>query len=384
MWRVSRDAHLRNPGAPGVDGMRATMFASELMLRITKMRDEIRSGSYKFSKLRLAPIPKVSGGHRIIAIPTVRDRLLQRAMLNHLERDRRFSAESEISFGFTRGKTLANAQLQALAYRQRHPWVLQADIVSFFDRICRVDMKGLVRRNVRSKTIAELLCKAVDCELEDGGGYSAEIVCKNGIKRGVGLRQGMPVSPMLSNLLLTGFDGALVKLGFSAVRYADDIVVFANTRSECRNALSAIREELAKLGLQIPELGESKTVISDPAKPVEFLGIEIKRFGEIYKLCAPMKKIERIETDIVAAASMERCISEKRDIARLVRTLDSFILGHTAAMMVLDDPSCFLARLEAAKQKALTALLTSVVGERAVAALDDDRRAILGLQKFAA
>jgi RNA-directed DNA polymerase len=358
-------------------------FASRLKENIQVMREEIRVGTYRFNKLRMAPIPKPSGGYRIIAIPTIRDRLVQRALLRHLEGAPRFRAVSEISFGFTKGRTLADAQRRALVYRQQYPWVLQADIVKFFDNIRRSDIKKLITRKVRRMVVAELLCAAVDSELEDGGGRGAEIVQAAGIQKGRGLRQGMPVSPMLSNLLLLDFDETLASRGIVAIRYADDVAIFANNANECRDALAIIQQNLARIELKIPELVEGgKTVLSDPSKPVEFLGLEIKRFGQVYKLCTPNKKLQQIESDMAAIASIDRCIKEKQNIGHVVRSLDSFVIGHKASMTVLDDFESFLQRLEAAKRKHLNSLLISLIGSRAVEALDDSCRSVLGLQPF--
>jgi retron-type reverse transcriptase len=143
VWNQCRDSTPSTAGAAGVDNLSASVFASRLAEHIAAMREDIRAGVYRFSKLRIAPIQKPTGGYRIIAIPTVRDRLLQRALLAHLENDRRFDASSPISFGFTRGRTLSLAQERALELRQTRPWVLQADIVKFFDRIRRRDVKAL-------------------------------------------------------------------------------------------------------------------------------------------------------------------------------------------------------------------------------------------------
>jgi retron-type reverse transcriptase len=350
---------------------------------VAKLRADIQRDSYRFSKLRMAPILKPSGGHRIIAIPTIRDRLLQRALLAHLEADKRFNVTSPISFGFTKHRTLADAQRRALELRQLHPWVLKADIVKFFDQIQRGQIKELVRKRVRSKVIAGLLCDAIDCELEDRGGLGAEIARTNGIRKGLGLRQGMPVSPLLSNLLLKGFDDSLAKQGIQAVRYADDIAVFADSKNDCQNALTFIRSCLGPLKLKVPELmDDSKTTVSEPSKAVEFLGVEIKLFGDIYRLCAPSKKIAKIEADMAAICSVEQCVKDQMNIGRVVRTLESLIIGHRASMAVLDNPNDFILRLEAAKERSLRALLISLIGKNAVRELDHDRLAILGLEDF--
>ncbi len=383
VWKLSRDAKPSEAGAYGVDHVKAPVFASHLSENVAKLRTDIQKDAYRFSRLRMAPILKPSGGHRIIAIPTVRDRLLQRALLAHLEADNRFNATSLISFGFTKNRSLAHAQRRALELRQLHPWVLKADIVKFFDQIPRGQIKGLVRKRVRSKIISGLLCDAIDCELEDGNGWATEIARSNGIKKGLGLRQGMPVSPLLSNLFLKGFDDALAKQGLHAVRYADDIAVFADSEIECQDALTFIRSCLAPLKLKVPELmDDTKTTISEPSKPAEFLGVEIKLFGNRYELRAPAKKIARIEADMAKICSVEQCVKDQTNIGKVVRTLESLIIGHRASMAVLDNPEDFISRLEAAKKRYLRLLLVALIGEKAVSGLNDNQLAILGLRAF--
>jgi hypothetical protein len=189
---------------------------------------------------------------------------------------------------------LADAQRKALDLRQSNPWVLKCDIVRFFDRIPRDQLKVLIRRRVGWKVVAALLCQAVDCELRLRNSEDHELVVQNGVKTGVGLRQGMPVSPMLSNLLLKDFDQHLERLGIVAVRYADDIAVFAQSREACEGALDVVQRALARLQLQVPGLlDDGKTSILGPSEVAEFLGVEIRRKGETYKLCAPTKKSKR-------------------------------------------------------------------------------------------
>lgn len=381
-WKIGRDSG-KTPGAPGVDSMRAAVFASELGREIVDIRRNLQEETYQFSKLRLAPVPKNSGGYRIIAIPTVRDRLLQRTILRALAADKRFNASSPIAYGFTKGRALADAQRAARALRNERHWVLQADIVKFFDRIERAQLERLIRRRIRGKTISNLLCKAIHCEIEDVGGKGAELILTNGIQKGRGLRQGMPVSPMLSNLLLKSFDGALAKRGLIALRYADDIAVFGKTYQELVDALAFIRDALQQLKLEIPELDEhGKTSISGPAEVVEFLGVEIRRNGDVYALAAPMKKLAAIEQEMAISASLDECIKQSRNIGQVVKSLDAFIIGHRASMAVLDDAKSFFDRLEAAKRRQLKNLVTEIIGKKAADALDDDRQAVLGLKSF--
>ena len=382
VWRGSRDASA-TPGAPGIDGIRAPQFASDLADNIKRVRQEIRADSYRFNRLRLARVLKESGGYRILAIPTVRDRLVQRAILRHLEANQRFEPSSAISYGFAKQRTLADAQRAALGLRNSRPWVLKCDIVRFFDRIPRSHLKELIRKKVGWKVIARLLCRAVDSELQLRTSEDLELATENGVQVGVGLRQGMPVSPMLSNLLLKRFDERLGKLGIVAIRYADDIAVFTDSRDAAKVALNAIQAGLAELELEVPDLLDGgKTSISGPTDVAEFLGVEIRRKGETYKLCAPARKLEKIEAAMAAMVQVQQCIADKRNIGQVVRALDSFTIGHAASMAVLEDGGDFMARLEACKQRQLRALLVNLLGTKVVGSLGPDHLAILGVEAF--
>ncbi len=382
VWRYSRDATAK-PAAPGVDGIRAAKFSSDIADHVERIRQEIRAGTYRFNRLRLAPLPKDCGAYRILAIPTVRDRLVQRALLRHLEADVHFQPSSAISYGFAKQRTLADAQRAALSLRHAKPWVLKCDIVSFFDRIPRSHLKALITRKVGWKVIAGLLCQAVDCELHLPTLEDIELVRENGIQSGIGLRQGMPVSPMLSNLLLKRFDERLEKRGIVAVRYADDIAVFAQSRSDCLAALAAIQEDLAEIDLQVPDLmDDGKTSVLGPSEVAEFLGVDIRREDGGYRLCAPMKKLKRIEAAMLGMVQVKSCIEQKRNIGHVVRALDSFTIGHAASMAVLNDGGAFMARLEAAKRHQLRALLINLFGKSFVDGLSHDHLAILGVESF--
>ncbi len=378
VWHDSRDGAPSTAGAPGVDGVSAMAFSSSLADHVANIRSSIRSDTYRFSPLRSARVLKASGGHRIIAIPTVRDRLLQRALLRHLEADPRFVATSEVSYGFTKGRTLADAQRRALFLREQRPWMLQADIIRFFDRIERPLMKALVRRRVSRKLIADLMSAAIDCELETAG--EGADGSETAIQPGRGLRQGMPISPVLSNLLLKKFDDALAVRGFSAIRYADDIAIFGESERECLDGLDFVRQNLARLSLDLPDLAvDGKTTLRNPSESAVFLGVEIAPFGKgAYQLRAPTKKLNDIEAAMSNIASLEKCTKQKKNLTQVARSLDSFVVGHAASMMVLEDGGEFRSRIEILKQRQLRRLLEELIGKNAVKKLSDIQLAFLG------
>jgi retron-type reverse transcriptase len=382
-WSDSRDAKPATAGAAGIDRISPQVFSSSLASRIDDIRSDVAKDAYKFSPLRIAVVPKTSGGSRIIAVPTVRDRFLQRVLLRHLEKDARFPVSSSISYGFTKSRRLQDAQRRALELRTELPWTLQADIVKFFDQIRREDVKSLLRKKVRSKVVVGLLQQAVNCELEETNAQLSSIAVANGIVKGRGLRQGMPISPMLSNLLLRDFDSQLESDGVAAIRYADDIAIFATSKNACRDQLKKVQDHLAKLGLSIPDLGpNSKTKILGPTDVLEFLGIEIRKVPNGYAFFPPDKKLNAIRDHMAALCDVGRCINERRNIGQLVRLLDAFVVGHVASMAVLENPDLFQEKIVQEKHRLLRDLLVQVVGKSAVDQLDKGRLALLGIQSF--
>lgn len=383
VWRQSRDSKASRYGGAGVDGTTAPAFKARLDENIFRIRAEIRAGIFRFAKLRLAPVLKPSGDFRIIAIPTVRDRLVQRVILNHLEADAKFDAGSPISYGFLKDRTLPDAQRQAIALRNEYPWVLQADIVKFFDNIEREIVRKLVRKHVKRKVVSELIQSAINCELDEGGKQGARIARENGIRKGRGLRQGMPLSPVLSNLLLKEFDQKLDQHGIKAIRYADDIAVFSSSKNGCKDALTVIQNELSKIGLEIPSLeNNGKTILTPPSETIEFLGIDIRRSGIKYRPYAPTKKIEKIRRIMIEISTLENCAAEKFNIGQLSKHLDRFIIGHSASMALIDDRQSFVERIEAAKKEALRNLIVEIFGSKAISHLDDRKMAIIGIKDF--
>ncbi len=383
VWADSRDRSPGTAGSPGIDGVSGAEFSSDLKFQISRIRKQLQSQTYQFSRLRVFPIPKKSGGERIIAVPTVRDRLVQRVVLRHLENDSKFHAASTIAYGFSKGRTLGAAQLAALHLRATRPWVLQADIVSFFDRIDRRILRRKVLKAVRSKIVREILDQIIACELDESDPKAASLAIENQIKRGVGLRQGMPASPMLSNLLLKEFDQSLTRAGFHAVRYADDIAIFGQTQSECLGALAFIRSELQTLKLDVPELSAAtKTNISGPTEDVEFLGVAIRCFADGYKFCIPSEKLKKIENGLIAVSSFEYCKKHRRTIPEMMRTIDAMIAGHARSMAHVSDLDSFIGRLAKLKRDSVRRLLEGVLGATVVANLTQEKRAVLGVEPF--
>ena len=252
-----------NHGSAGVDAMSVTRFAERADERLLCLHADLRNKTYRPQAVRRVLIPKSGGGSRPLGIPTVRDRIVQQALLQVLEPifEAIFSSRSH---GFRKERGCHSALVVVdRAIGHGYSWVVDADIERFFDTVDH-----------------ELLLSAVNEEVSDG---SVLRLLRHILKAGVqmpsvslteptelGTPQGGPISPLLANIYLHAFDCRMTARGYGLVRYADDFVIFARSESEAEEALSFAREILeGELKLRLhPE----KTRVVSVARGFEFLG----------------------------------------------------------------------------------------------------------------
>lgn len=275
IWIHSRDA--RRGRAAGVDGITPIRFREKLSENLKDINHELIHGTYKFGPLRPIAIPKNDGKSRIICVPTVRDRLVQRLLVEYLIRNNKLDLYNSVSYGFIRNRGGVSAAVKkARQLRQTYPWVFKSDITSFFDQICRNELIDGLSKKLRRSSVLPFIISAVGCEVDNTNNFLYSSVLDAGIVEGRGLRQGMPLSPILSNFVLRDFDHFFEKIGVRLVRYADDFVLFAKTKSECEEFFPLTKEILKKKNHEIPDLVEgSKTIIRAPDEPIDFLGFDI-------------------------------------------------------------------------------------------------------------
>src|SRR6185312_8383088 len=100
-------------------------------------------------------------------------------------------------------------------------------------------------------------------------------------------RQGMPLSPLLANLALADFDHEIADQKIQMVRYADDLILFFESKDAARQGKNLVEEELQKVQVTIPEIAEgSKTAIVHRSEPLQFLGREIVYLGSEHRFVA--------------------------------------------------------------------------------------------------
>ena len=389
--RIAWDNSVRsgkNYSTPGIDRQRGRDFAKNLDSNLTNIARDVADGTYRFQKLKCCWVPKrgESNKERLICIPTVRDRLVQRAVVEALEEKDKLRLSNKVSFGFQKGLGVKNAIARAIQLRSNRRWYVKTDISSFFDKIHREKLiEKFERRGPRS--LVPLITQMIACEVKAEGDSDESKMEAQGIVVGRGIRQGMPISPLLSNLELSSFDRKVVRANMHMVRYADDLIFFCATKDETLKTLHQVKLWLKEVGHDIPDLQPgSKTNWGSPNESVEFLGLDIWFDKEVEKYAAriPEKSISRIVQETRANATLDFCKKEKLDLVKFIMNLNSRGSSYYSVYKNASNLDDFKHRFEHARRDALQRLLTELLGEETLKRLSKDnfKWAFFGLQNI--
>ena len=269
LWEriVSRDnlmAALRrvrsNGGAPGVDGMTVEELPGHLRAHWPSIREKLEAGRYKPSPVKRVEIPKPGKGMRQLGIPTVQDRFIQQAM--HQVLSPQFEPTfSEHSYGFRPGRSAHEAVKAAQEHVEAgYKWVVDIDMERFFDTVNHDRLMARMKAVVKEKRVLRL----VNAYLKAG-------VMVNGVvvEMREGTPQGGPLSPLLSNIVLTELDRKLEERGHRFVRYADDCNIYVRSERAARRVLtSTVRYVEERMRLKV---NKAKSAV-DLATKRQFLG----------------------------------------------------------------------------------------------------------------
>ena len=302
---------VRNGGAPGVDGLTVGSFKDWLKMHWPRVRAALLDGSYLPSAVRAVDIPKPSGGVRTLGIPTVLDRLVQQALLQVLQPivEPTFSASS---YGFRPGRSAHQALRAAKHYVQSgRTWVVDMDLEKFFDRVNHDILMSRVARHVDDARVLKLIRRYLEAGLMRDG---VETV------RDKGTPQGGPLSPLLSNILLTDWDRELEKRGHAFCRYADDCNIYVRSEAAGQRVMAAMKvflEERLKL-----QVNAAKSACARPWKR-KFLGYTLTNAGGRIRLKVAHESVGRLTGRVRELLRQGR----GRSLTRTIETLNPVLRG---------------------------------------------------------
>ena len=249
-------AQMNQKGASGVDGETMAEFERDLDARVTALSERVAAGKYRAPPVRRVEIPKGEGKTRPLGIPTVEDRLLQRAVARLLTAvlEPNFL---ECSYGFRPGRNPHDAlrALRSHLIGGKVMHVFEADIRGYFNHINHQWLQRMVALHIGDPRIQRLIGKWLRAGVMDGG-----IVTRSE----EGTPQGGPISPLLANLYLHYVLDLWFERRFRPrcrgeaylVRFADDFVACFQFEHEAAEFGRALEERMRKFGL---ELAQEKT-----------------------------------------------------------------------------------------------------------------------------
>lgn len=208
---------VENKGAAGVDQLAVSELKDHLKRHWPTIRARLLAGAYQPQPVRRVDIAKPQGGVRTLGIPTVVDRLIQQALHQVLQPifEPTFS---DASYGFRPGRNAHQALRRARHYvAQGRRWVVDMDLEKFFDRVNH----DLLMSKLVTKIADARVLTLIRWYLE--AGMMADGLVQ---PRQQGTPQGGPLSPLLSNILLTDLDRELERRGHAFCRYADDCNIY--------------------------------------------------------------------------------------------------------------------------------------------------------------
>ena len=276
-----------NKGAGGVDGMSVDELLGFLKDNQKQLIQKIKDGKYKPNPVRRVEIPKETKGEfRKLGVPTVVDRVFQQAITQVLSPiyEKQFS---ENSFGFrpNRGAHDALKQCQTNV-NDGYVYVVDMDLEKFFDTVCQSKLIEVLSRTIKDGRVISLIHKYLNAGVINRGMFE---------KTEVGMPQGGPLSPLLSNIMLNELDKELTRRGHRFVRYADDCMIFCKSKKSAERTLSNIVPYIeGKLFLKVNRI---KTCVAHISK-VKYLGYSFYRYKGQCRFRVHPKTVEKMKNKI--------------------------------------------------------------------------------------
>jgi group II intron reverse transcriptase/maturase len=222
---------IRNKGAAGIDKMSVKELKPYLDENRQELTTMIRNCEYIPQPIRGKEIPKGNGKTRLLGIPTVVDRMLQQAVSRAIMAQYEYEFSS-YSFGFRPQRNTHQAIRKSIDYiNSGHQHIVEIDLKGFFDNVDHVLLLQILFRKIKCKATLCMIRRWLRVPLERNGKLE---------KRRIGVPQGSPISPLLSNIMLHELDTEMERQGLKFVRYADDFSIYCKTKAEARKTGNSV------------------------------------------------------------------------------------------------------------------------------------------------
>jgi group II intron reverse transcriptase/maturase len=295
---------VENKGAAGADGIGVAEFKAHLKQHWPTIKAKLLVGEYIPQPVRRVDIPKPQGGVRTLGIPTLTDRLIQQAL--HQVLSPIFEVDfSESSYGFRPGRNAHQAVQAAQRYvAEGRRVVVDIDLEKFFDRVNHDLLMEKLSKKIADGRVLRLIRRYLEAGMMADGRMSP---------RTEGTPQGGPLSPLLSNILLTELDRELERRGHAFCRYADDCNIYVKSQTAGERVMASLTRFLAaKIKLKV---NAAKSAVAPPWQR-KFLGYSLTWHKAPRLRIAPTSR-QRLEDKIREVLKGARGRSLTHTIAQL-------------------------------------------------------------------
>ena len=249
-----------NKGKPGVDNITVNELDEYFKENGEVIKSKIRVRKYKPNPVRRVYIPKGDGSKRPLGIPTVKDRVLQQAIVQVIS-PMCEEVFSNYSYGFRPNRRCEDAILKALEYfNDGYDWLVDLDLSKFFDNVNQDILMILVHNIIKDGDVESLIRKFLQSGVNIGGTIS---------QTDKGTPQGGPISPLLANIYLNQLDKELESRGLRFTRYADDVLICVKSEVAANRVMASVTKWL-KEKLRV-EVNITKTKVARP-NDIKYLG----------------------------------------------------------------------------------------------------------------
>lgn len=303
-----------NKGAHGIDGMEVDELLQYLKENGSQLRQSILDGKYRPNPVRRVEIPKEDGKKkRNLGIPTVVDRVVQQAIGQILTPiyEKQFS---DNSYGFRPGRSAHDAIRKCQNnIDEGYNYVVDMDLEKYFDTVNQSKLVEVLARTIKDGRVISLIHKYL----------RAGVVVRHRFEETeVGVPQGGPLSPILSNIMLNELDKELERRGHRFVRYADDLMIFCKSRRSAERTLNNILPFIEnKLFLKV---NREKTVV-DYAGKVKFLGFAFYRYKGKTRVRIHPKSVLKMRSKVKELTSRSNGMGNELRATKLRRYIMGWI-----------------------------------------------------------